>query len=202
MNYMLYGKHKDDKSFSAMNLADGRVGVGPMFATLIPDMDWAKKYADKLTAECQDFTFQVREAGKSKIVYAPVAAGIGNIKKEEVMEGANIMDKYCGMNLMFQMRRLDPMDEVPDIVDKLAENNMGAIEFVMVMLQNGKTTELVACDNLGIYGKYLYMFWNDCCERNLDSVCGVLCGYIEDKITKDYILGHLNEFRGMPISVE
>lgn len=71
MNYMLYGKHKDDKHFGAMNLSDGSIGVGLVFATLVPDLDRAKGYADKLTAECSDFTFQVREAGKSKVVYAP-----------------------------------------------------------------------------------------------------------------------------------
>lgn len=71
MNYMLYGKHKDDKHFGAMNLADGRIGAGLVFATLVPDLDRAKGYADELMAKCPDFTFQVREAGKSKVVYAP-----------------------------------------------------------------------------------------------------------------------------------
>ena len=70
MNYMIYGKHKEDKHYGAMNLANGSVGVGLVFATLIPDVDRAKGYADLLTSECPDFTFQVREAGKSKIVYA------------------------------------------------------------------------------------------------------------------------------------
>ena len=71
MNYMLYGKHKDDKHFGAMNLSDGSIGVGLIFATLIPDIERAKKYTDELMANCPDFTFQVREAGKSKVVYAP-----------------------------------------------------------------------------------------------------------------------------------
>lgn len=71
MNYMLYGKYKDDKSYGAMDLADGSVGVGLIYATLVPNIERAKKYADELMAKCSDFTFQVREAGKSKVVYAP-----------------------------------------------------------------------------------------------------------------------------------
>lgn len=73
MNYMIYGKHKDDKRFGPMNLAEGRVGVGLVFATLIPDVEKAKEYADTLAEQCPDFTFQVRVAGKSKVVYVPKA---------------------------------------------------------------------------------------------------------------------------------
>ncbi len=50
------------------------VGVGLVYATLIPSLDRAKMFADKLTAGCPDFRFQVREAGKSKIVYDPQRA--------------------------------------------------------------------------------------------------------------------------------
>ena len=71
MNYMIYGRYKDDKRYGAMNLADGSVGVGQVFATLIPVLDRAKGYADILTAQCSDYTFQVREAVTSKIVYKP-----------------------------------------------------------------------------------------------------------------------------------
>jgi len=71
MNYMIYGKYKDDKRFCAVDLAGGRVGVGLVFATLIPNIDKAKGYADSLTSQCPDYAFQVREAGKSKIVYVP-----------------------------------------------------------------------------------------------------------------------------------
>lgn len=69
MNYILYGKHKDDKSYGAMNLVDGSIGVGLMFATLIPNLERAKHYADTLTAHIKDFSFQVRGAGTSKIYY-------------------------------------------------------------------------------------------------------------------------------------
>jgi hypothetical protein len=68
---MIYGKHKDDKRFGPVDLAGGRVGVGLVFATLIPDLENAKGYADELMKQVPDFNFQVRVAGKSKIVYVP-----------------------------------------------------------------------------------------------------------------------------------
>ena len=69
MNYMIYGKHKDDKRYGPTDLSSGRVGVGLLFATLIPDFEKAKEYASKLKDNCTDFSWQVREAGKSKVVF-------------------------------------------------------------------------------------------------------------------------------------
>lgn len=79
MNYIIYGKHKDDKSFGAMNLANGTVGVGLLFATLISDLDRAKGYVDKLAEMAGDYTFQVRGAGTTKVFYTK---GIDAGKKE------------------------------------------------------------------------------------------------------------------------
>jgi len=74
MNHMVYGKHKDDKRFGPVDLHGGKIGVGLVFATLIPDVKRAKAYVDTLMAECPDYTFQVRVAGKSTVVYAPQRA--------------------------------------------------------------------------------------------------------------------------------
>ena len=48
MNYIVYGKKIGDRCYGAMNLHEGKVGVGLLYATLIPDCDRAKMYADKL----------------------------------------------------------------------------------------------------------------------------------------------------------
>ena len=69
MNYMIYAKHRDDKRYGAVELSSGTVGVGLVFATLIPNLEKAKDYANKLKEGCPDFSWQVREAGKSKVVY-------------------------------------------------------------------------------------------------------------------------------------
>jgi hypothetical protein len=69
LNYMVYAKHKDDKRFDPVDFKSGHVGVGLAFATLIPDVEKAKTYATKLKEECPDFAWQVRVAGKSKIVF-------------------------------------------------------------------------------------------------------------------------------------
>jgi hypothetical protein len=75
MNYMIYGKHKDDKSYGAMDLSTGSVGVGLMYATLVPNFERAKHYVDTLAAQIKDFSFQVRGAGTSKVYYTGGQSG-------------------------------------------------------------------------------------------------------------------------------
>ena len=48
MNYIIYGKKIGDRCYGAINLHEGKVGVGLVYATLIPDCGRAKMYADKL----------------------------------------------------------------------------------------------------------------------------------------------------------
>lgn len=79
MNYMIYGKHKEDKMYGAMNLSDGSIGVGLMFATLIPDFERAKYYADTLADHIHNYSFQVRGAGTQKIYYT---AGGKNVERK------------------------------------------------------------------------------------------------------------------------
>ena len=69
MNYIVYGKKIGDHRYGAMNLHEGKVGVGLLYATLIPDYDRAKMYADKLAEMAPGFIFQVRGAGTHKVYY-------------------------------------------------------------------------------------------------------------------------------------
>lgn len=69
MNYIIYGKHKTDKRYGAMDIKSGSIGVGLLYATLIPDLDRAKGYVDQLADNTTDYSFQVRGAGSSKIFY-------------------------------------------------------------------------------------------------------------------------------------
>ena len=69
MNYIVYGKKIGDRCYGAINLHEGKVGVGLVYATLIPDCDRAKMYADKLAEMVPGFIFQVRGAGTRKVYY-------------------------------------------------------------------------------------------------------------------------------------
>lgn len=57
------------RCYGAINLHEGKVGVGLVYATLIPDCGRAKMYADKLAEMVPGFIFQVRGAGTRKVYY-------------------------------------------------------------------------------------------------------------------------------------
>ena len=69
MNYIVYGKKIGARCYGAINLHEGKVGVGLVYATLIPDCGRAKMYADKLAEMVPGFIFQVRGAGTRKVYY-------------------------------------------------------------------------------------------------------------------------------------
>ena len=64
MNYIVYGKKIGARCYGAINLHEGKVGVGLVYATLIPDCDRAK-----LAEMVPGFIFQVRGAGTRKVYY-------------------------------------------------------------------------------------------------------------------------------------
>lgn len=69
MNYIVYGKKIGARCYGAINLHEGKVGVGLVYATLIPDCGHAKMYADKLAEMVPGFIFQVRGASTRKVYY-------------------------------------------------------------------------------------------------------------------------------------
>lgn len=72
MNYMIYAKHNQkEKRYSPMDLHEGTNKNKLVFATIISDKERAIGYADKLTAACTEYSFQVRIAGKATVVYKP-----------------------------------------------------------------------------------------------------------------------------------
>ena len=78
MNYIVYGKKIGARCYGAINLHEGKVGVGLVYATLIPDCGRAKMYADKLAEMVPGFIFQVRGAALARsTMKRRQAGGIG-----------------------------------------------------------------------------------------------------------------------------
>ena len=64
-------KKDGDKCFTAVDLANGMVGVKQVYATLIPEekLDSLKRKLDELGENNPNYDFQIRYAGKSKVLY-------------------------------------------------------------------------------------------------------------------------------------
>jgi predicted RNA-binding Zn-ribbon protein involved in translation (DUF1610 family) len=114
MNYIIYGKDPaKDTKYGAMNLKEGTVGVGLVYATLVPDLGRAKGYADELAGKCPEMSFQVRRAGEGRAIYTVVGADLQESMARKLVESLHDIQaeggaaKYpcprCGHN------RMDPV---------------------------------------------------------------------------------------------
>lgn len=65
---MVYGKHKDEKRYGAVNLKNGTIGVGLVFASLVPEeqTEQLKEQVQALNESNPDFHFEIRYAGTNK----------------------------------------------------------------------------------------------------------------------------------------
>ena len=70
LNLMVYGKHKNDKRYGAVDLRNGKIGVGLVFASLISEekVEQLKEQVRGLNKVCPDFNFEIRYAGTNKKV--------------------------------------------------------------------------------------------------------------------------------------
>lgn len=68
------------------------------------------------------------------------------------------------------MNKLKLSDNVFSCLTKMSEGNPGCLEFLMDVFktQNIETFYeiVIRLDNAKLYGKFIYMLWNDCCIRD------------------------------------
>ena len=89
-----------------------------------------------------------------------------------------------------------------NLVIGLSEGNPGAVTFIAEAIKTNAKCAAVAfirAKEYGITGDKLYMFWNDCCERDTRATIWMLVGHdMEDN------LKHLNyeNGRGIPFTEE
>ena len=92
---------------------------------------------------------------------------------------------------------IDYQDEM-DICLKFGEGNMGAISFILSVVNDMSITRRTReryyslLDSLQLYGSPLYMLWNDCCHRNNPEVYKVLDDFDKELITEEQIHEHVN----------
>ena len=96
-------------------------------------------------------------------------------------------------------------DTMYDIIIKLSEGNPGALSFLFEIIkyygndQANLIADFLIIDNMRLYGSYLYMLWNDCCNRDvkksLEVIKGYRLGHIKDSDIKERII---NVGYGMP----
>lgn len=89
------------------------------------------------------------------------------------------------------MSRIKMTDSVEDVIIKLAEGNPGALTTLFEIMKEKELDitkyleTFLVIDTMELYGSYLYMLWNDCCNRDIKKVLNVIEGYQNGKINKN-----------------
>ncbi len=80
-----------------------------------------------------------------------------------------------------------------DIAMSMGEGNPGALSLVMEILTGEPKNIfiLLKCDAYRIYGSRLYMFWNDCCDRDINRMRQAI-----DEYNREEILDHIDNNGG------
>lgn len=68
------------------------------------------------------------------------------------------------------MNKLELNDNVLSCLTKMSEGNPGCLEFLMDIFKKENIDTfyemVIKLDNSELYGKFIYMLWNDCCYRD------------------------------------
>lgn len=68
--------------------------------------------------------------------------------------------------------RLTSETSIKEAIIEMSEGNPGALTCMMEMMDSNPMalSDILYFDSLGIYGSKIYMLWNDCCDRDMNSL--------------------------------
>jgi len=82
------------------------------------------------------------------------------------------------------MRRITMGDSTENVVKKMSEGNIGAMNALMIILKNNERIDpydafgglgpILTLDIYGIYGTDIYVLYSDICEKNISHMLAVL----------------------------
>ena len=74
------------------------------------------------------------------------------------------------------MNKIKLSDNIQDVFLKMSEGNPGALTtcFEIMKAKDNNPMKFIpiflTLDDMELHGSYLYMLWNDCCDRNITDV--------------------------------
>ena len=135
-----------------------------------------------------DNNYQRREGKMSSVVLQRIMTRIikeqeGQVKKEETESGI-IMDG--------SENRLEGIYDEEDAICAMSGEDVGAKVFLQELrIQERKEFSfcfLRALDDIGLYEKDLYTFWNSCCSRNIRKAAELIVMFTEGELDAASIL--------------
>lgn len=102
------------------------------------------------------------------------------------------------------MSKLNIEDSFHDIMIKMSEGNPGALNCIFKLKEKHNNDikwihSMLAFDTMELYGSYLYMFVNDCCDNDYSKVIQIIEAWQKGEIPIDEINNRIKLVgRGLP----
>lgn len=98
------------------------------------------------------------------------------------------------------MAKINNNLNVDDFIFALSEGNPGALSFIVEMMKTNKDAvpNIIFLDKMEVYGSKLYMFWNDCCNRDQAKVNATIDYLRKEGVSKEKIHENLNQVCATP----
>ena len=100
-----------------------------------------------------------------------------------------------------QAERIKFTDSFQEVIIKMSEGNPGCLAFLMELVKYREIkamSDILLFDNMRVYGSKLYIFWNDCCDRNMEKASLVMDKLKKGEMEKQIFLNHIDGVRGIP----
>lgn len=105
--------------------------------------------------------------------------------------------------------RPQPKDDLSTIITGFSQGNPGAMAAMIELYQvtAGRSpllfgTFILMLEQLKLYGAGIYMLWNDCLDRSIAGLVGLITSWRNDNISNETILRHVNLEGGRGIRFE
>lgn len=105
--------------------------------------------------------------------------------------------------------RPQPKDDLQTIVTGFSQGNPGAATAMLELYNVSERrspllfgTFILMLEQLRLYGAGIYMLWNDCLDRSIAGLAGLITAWRNDNISNETILKHVNLEGGRGIPLE
>lgn len=112
-NLMVYAKHKDDRTYKAMDVSKGVQVSNLLYASLIPpaNLQQTIEFIDGAAKDAPDFSFEIRETGTNKVWHSVKG---GHEDEQPVIRSVFSLGNQSA-EVVAEEKELAPLVEVPEV---------------------------------------------------------------------------------------
>ena len=87
-----------------------------------------------------------------------------------------------------------------DLMHKISQGRPEPLKLVVDILSIDRKYLLIL-EKLGLFGRQLYLLWNECCQADMEKFIRLLEKFDEGELSQTFIRKHVRKTRGINIEV-